>query len=219
MTTQPQRRRVAPAWPKGAQGTNETPRAPVASRARLRRFLLACAVAASAVLIDQGTKALARTHLSGHERVPLVGDALGLQLAFNPGTVMSLGADATWLLTVVATAASVALLVAASRARTVGWAVAIGLLWGGAVGNLLDRLLAPPGFGRGHVTDFLAYGNLFIGNLADVFLGVGVALGLLLPLADRQAPRPSPQHETADGRSTSAERSVAVSEKGPTHES
>lgn len=55
-------------------------------------------------------------------------------------------------------------------------------MWGGAVGNLLDRLLAPPGFGRGHVTDFLAYGNLFIGNLADVILGVGVALGLLLYL-------------------------------------
>ena len=62
-----------------------------------------------------------------------------------------------------------------------GWAVAIGLVWGGAVGNLLDRLFAPPGFGRGHVTDFLAYGNLFIGNLADVALGAGViVLGLSL---------------------------------------
>ena len=70
----------------------------------------------------------------------------------------------------------------ATRARTVGWAVAIGLGWGGAVGNLLDRLFAPPEFGRGHVTDFLAYGNLFIGNLADVILGFGVALGVLLYL-------------------------------------
>lgn len=152
------------------------------ARVRLRWFLLACAVAAGAVLIDQGSKALALAQLSEDDRIPLLGDWLGLQLAFNPGTVMSLGSDSTWLLTVIATAASIALLIAAARTRSAGWAVAIGLVWGGAVGNLLDRLFAPPGFGRGHVTDFLAYGNLFIGNLADVILGVGVALGLLLYL-------------------------------------
>ncbi|GAB2710942.1 hypothetical protein GCM10027071_28150 [Microbacterium marinum] len=149
---------------------------------RPRLFLLAVAVAAGAVLIDQGTKALALAELSEQDRVPLLGDWLGLQLAFNPGTVMSLGSGSTWLITLIAAAATIALLIAATRARTAGWAVAIGLLWGGAVGNLLDRLLAPPGFGRGHVTDFLAYGNLFIGNLADVILGVGVGLGLLLYL-------------------------------------
>ena len=164
---------------------------PTTARARLRRFLLACAVAAGAVLIDQGSKALALAQLSEHDRIPLLGDWLGLQLAFNPGTVMSLGAAATLLLTVIAAVASVALLIAATRARSAGWAVAIGLVWGGAVGNLLDRLLAPPGFGRGHVTDFLAYGNLFIGNLADVILGIGVALGLLLYLR-------GPQHTRSD---------------------
>lgn len=149
---------------------------------RPRLVLLAVAVAAGAVLIDQGTKALALAELSEQDRTPLLGDWLGLQLAFNPGTVMSLGSGSTWLITLIAAAATIALLIAATRARTAGWAVAIGLLWGGAVGNLLDRLLAPPGFGRGHVTDFLAYGNLFIGNLADVILGVGVGLGLVLYL-------------------------------------
>ncbi|MFB8147431.1 signal peptidase II [Microbacterium sp. NPDC057407] len=138
------------------------------------------------MLIDQGSKALALAQLTERERIPLLGDWLGLQLAFNPGTVMSLGSGSTWLLTVIATVASVVLLIAATRARTARWAVVIGLLWGGAVGNLLDRLFAPPGFGRGHVTDFLAYGNLFIGNIADVILGVGVALGLLLYLRGSQ---------------------------------
>src|SRR3546814_10796113 len=80
---------------------------------------------------------------------------------------MSLGSGSTWLITLIAAAASVGLLLAATRARTAGWAVVIGLIWGGAVGNLLDRLFASPGFGVGHVTDFLAYCNLFIGNLAD----------------------------------------------------
>lgn len=147
---------------------------PVSAHVRPRLFLLACAVAAGAALIDQATKAIALAELSEQDRIPLLGDWLGLQLAFNPGTVMSLGSDSTWLLTLIAAAATVALLIAATRARTAGWAIVIGLLWGGAAGNLLDRLLAPPGFGRGHVTDFLAYGNWFIGNLADVALGAGV---------------------------------------------
>lgn len=153
---------------------------PVSAHVRPRLFLLACAVAAGAALIDQATKAIALAELSEQDRIPLLGDWLGLQLAFNPGTVMSLGSDSTWLLTLIAAAATVALLIAATRARTAGWAIVIGLLWGGAAGNLLDRLLAPPGFGRGHVTDFLAYGNLFVGNLADVILGIGVALGILI---------------------------------------
>lgn len=60
---------------------------------------------------------------------------------------------------------------------------------GGAIGNLIDRLFSPPpGFGVGHVTDFLAYGNLFIGNLADVALGAGViVLGLSLWVRHRRA--------------------------------
>ncbi len=153
---------------------------PHPTRHRQRLFAITLAAALVAVLLDQGTKALALTQLIETERIPLLGDLLGLQLAFNPGTIMSLGSDFTWVLTVVATAASIALIIAATRVRTIGWAVAVGLVLGGAVGNLLDRLLAPPGFGRGHVTDFLAYGNLFIGNLADIILGIGVGLGILL---------------------------------------
>lgn len=71
---------------------------------------------------------------------------------------------------------------------------------GGAVGNLLDRLFAPPGFGRGHVTDFLAYGNLFIGNLADVILGVGIALGILIYISQPKGKRSS--HPPDEHRST-----------------
>ena len=64
---------------------------------------------------------------------------------------------------------------------------------------MLDRLFSPPGFGRGHVTDFLAYGNWFIGNLADVALGIGaVILGVGLWVSHRvtsqeavSAPTPS----------------------------
>ncbi len=149
---------------------------PAAARVRLRWFLLACAVAAGAVLIDQGSKALALAQLSEDDRIPLLGDWLGLQLAFNPRhrdvprSRRNLAAHRHRR----------GGLCRSTRRRNprphrrVGGRDRPGV--GSAVGNLLDRLFAPPPeFGRGHVTDFLAYGNLFIGNLADVILGFGVA--------------------------------------------
>jgi 23S rRNA pseudouridine1911/1915/1917 synthase len=60
----------------------------------------------------------------------------------------------------------------ARRLGSVGWAVTLGLLLGGALGNLTDRLLRSPGFGRGHVVDFIDYAGLFIGNVADVAIVV-----------------------------------------------
>ncbi|WP_460817962.1 signal peptidase II [Microbacterium petrolearium] len=128
------------------------------------------------MVIDQATKAAALATLSEETRVPLLGDLFGLQLAFNPGAILSLGSGFTGVLTLVGAGAVVWLIIAALRARTAGLAVAFGFILGGALGNLIDRLFSPPGFGVGHVTDFLAYGTLFIGNLADVALGIGVIL-------------------------------------------
>tara|TARA_R110000868_G_scaffold411704_1_gene707732 strand:- start:39459 stop:39935 length:477 start_codon:yes stop_codon:yes gene_type:complete len=133
-------------------------------------------VAAGIVVIDQATKAAALATLSEETRIPLLGDLFGLQLAFNPGAILSLGSGFTGVLTLVGAGAVVWLIIAALRARTAGLAVAFGFILGGALGNLIDRLFSPPGFGVGHVTDFLAYGTLFIGNLADVALGIGVIL-------------------------------------------
>ena len=168
---------------------------------RVRLFAMAFVVAAVVVLVDQVTKAAVIAGLSETERIPILGDLLGLQLAFNPGAILSLGSSATWLLTLLGVIATVFLVVTATHARSAGWAVGIGLILGGALGNLIDRLFSPPGFARGQVTDFLAYGNLFIGNLADIALGAGaivLALALLsrfqrtreVPPADRAANEP-----------------------------
>lgn len=162
-----------------SSSTSDT--APPTKPAQARRFATACVVAAGVVLIDQTSKAAALSGLSETERIPLLGNLLGLQLAFNPGAILGLGSGSTWLLTLLGVAAIVVLFIAALRARSVWWAAGIGFILGGALGNVIDRLFAPPGFGRGYVTDFLAYGNWFIGNLADVALGIGVlilAIGL-----------------------------------------
>lgn len=165
-------------------------------RRRSWRLVVACLVALAMTVVDQGTKALALAQLSEQERIPLIGDLLGLQLAFNPGTVMSLGSSSTWVFTLVGIVAVIALFYAAWRAPSTMWAVAIGFVWGGAIGNLIDRLFAPPGFGRGHVTDFLAYGNLFIGNIADIAIGVGVGLGILQMLRSHRS-QPRSEHPAA----------------------
>ncbi|MBN9154727.1 MAG: signal peptidase II [Microbacterium sp.] len=153
---------------------------------RARRFAFALAVAAGVILVDQVSKALAITKLVEGTRIPVFGNAFGLQLAFNPGAVLSIGSGATWLFTALGTVAVVLLGYAATRTRNMGWAAGIGLILGGAVGNLIDRVFAPPSFGKGLVTDFLAYGNVFIGNLADVALGAGVVLIAILLWHERR---------------------------------
>lgn len=156
------------------------------SPSRIRRLALALLVAAVVITIDQATKAASVANLSETERIPLLGDLLGLQLAYNAGATLSIGANVTWLITLLGTAATVVLVIAATRTRTVSWAIGIGLILGGAVGNLIDRFFSPPSFANGRVTDFLAYGELFIGNLADVFLGIGAGVLVIGMLVDRR---------------------------------
>lgn len=171
---------------------------------RLRRFATALIVAAGIVLVDQASKALAISELSQNQRVPLLGELLGLRLAFNPGAIFSFGSSATGLITLIGVAATALLLVAAARTRNTISAVGFGFIVGGAVGNLIDRLFGPPAFGRGNVTDFLAYGDLFIGNLADVALAIGAVILVAASLrgGGRHPTQPDP---TAIGHPTTKE--------------
>ncbi len=72
------------------------------------------------------------------------------------------------------------------------WAVALGLLLGGAVGNLVDRFFRAPGPGRGHVVDFIAYFDWFVGNVADI--AIVVAAGLIMVLTYRGTSIAGPVH-------------------------
>ncbi|SDR65081.1 signal peptidase II [Agrococcus carbonis] len=151
------------------------------SRATPPRALgIAVAVAGAGLILDQGTKALALAQLQPGHRVPLVGDLLGLSLVSNPGAAFSIGSGATWVFTVAAVIAVIVTLGFATRLRGARWGITLGLILGGAAGNLVDRLVNPPSFGHGHVTDFIAYGNLFVGNVADILVLAGVALLCLL---------------------------------------
>jgi signal peptidase II len=149
-----------------------------------RRRLVATLVALAAVtlVLDQATKAWALAGLDEGVRHPVLGDLLGLQLLFNPGAALGLATGTTWLLTVVAITVVVVIIRVARRLGSTGWTIALGLLLGGALGNLVDRLIRDPGVFMGHVVDFIAYGDLFVGNVADIAIVAAAGLLMLLSL-------------------------------------
>jgi len=145
---------------------------PAPRRRRGRRWPLTLAVALVAVAADQATKHWAQDALAEDRVRPLVGDVLTLQLVHNSGAAFSLGANSTWIFTVVSAVVVVAIAVVAPRITHLPTALALGLLSGGAVGNLIDRLIRPPSVGRGHVVDFINYNGWFVGNVADIWIVV-----------------------------------------------
>ena len=157
---------------------------------RKRAIMVALVVGAVALVIDRVTKAMAEAWLEPGASVPVLADLLSLRLVYNPGAAFSLGAGSTWILTVLSLVAVILTIVVAVRLRGVWWGIALGLILGGALGNLLDRLFNPPSFGQGHVTDFIAYGDLFIGNVADIVLVAGfglIGLRAVIGSRDRRA--------------------------------
>ena len=97
----------------------------------------------------------------------------------NPGAAFSIGEDHTWVFTIIQAVVAVAALVGIARVRSTPWALALGGLAGGVLGNLTDRLFRPPAFGRGHVVDMISVPHFAIFNVADSFIVcsvIGVAL-------------------------------------------
>jgi signal peptidase II len=152
------------------------------------------------LVLDQATKTAVVAHLAEGERRRLVGSILQLQLTRNAGAAFSTATGMTWVLTVVAVAVVVVVVRVASRLQSQIWAVTLGLLLGGALGNLSDRLFRAPGVARGHVVDFLELPHWPIFNVADsaiVTAGVLVVLLTLLGVGldgvdERSGPRTGP---------------------------
>ena len=123
----------------------------------------------------------------GHEPVRALGGLVYLDQARNSGAAFSLGTGFTVVLTLVAVAVVAVIIRTASRMRSVAWAVALGLVLGGALGNLADRIFRDPGVFRGRVVDWI---SLFgpngehwpIFNLADSAIVVGAILAALVSI-------------------------------------
>jgi signal peptidase II len=143
------------------------------AQARPRRLVLFVAIALAVVVADIVSKAIVVSQLARPgQQVRLLGGAIYLIQTRNSGAAFSVATGATVVLTGVALVVVVIIVRAARRLRSIGWAVALGLILGGAIGNLIDRLFRSPGFGRGHVVDWISLfsndGHIWpVFNLAD----------------------------------------------------
>lgn len=137
-------------------------------------------VAVVAVTADQLTKFWAVATLSDGSRWDLIPGLLWFQLTRNSGAAFSFATEATWVFTVIAVVVSIVVSWLIRRVNDLRWGLALGLLLGGALGNLTDRLVRAPGVTRGHVVDFIAVPHYPVFNLADSCLVVAaVLIGLL----------------------------------------
>ena len=154
--------------------------APDAAPATANRVRLLAAIAVAVLVADIITKTIAVARLEGREPVRILGGLIYLQLLRNPGAAFSMATGFTWILSVIAIAVVVVIVRVARRLRSTGWAIALGLVLGGAVGNLVDRLFRAPGPGRGHVVDFLELPHWPVFNLADSAIVTAAVLMVLL---------------------------------------
>jgi signal peptidase II len=143
-----------------------------------RAWSLAGALCGLVFAADQAAKAAIEANLVAGEKVELLGP-LGLTLAHNRGVAFGLagGAGVGLILLGVAALAVIAYIFSREAAKSGAW-VAVGLLAGGALGNLADRVRAD------QVTDYIDVGSWPAFNLADVAITCGVALLVLLYLRE-----------------------------------
>jgi signal peptidase II len=158
---------------------------PVAVGPRVR---LLSVIAVLVLAVDIATKTLAVAELEGREPAELFGGLVWLTVVRNPGAAWSM---ATWILSLIAITVVIVLIRVARRLRSTGWAVALGLVLGGAVGNLVDRVFRAPGPLRGHVVDMVSLvrpdGSFFpVFNAADSAVCCGGILLVLLALTGRE---------------------------------
>ena len=137
-------------------------------------------------LADLVTKIAVVAFLEEDDPVPIGGTSISLRLIRNPGAAFGVGVNLTAVFTAITVLVVAAVLTSSRRLGNRPWALTLGLLLGGALGNLTDRLARSPGFLSGHVVDFVEIPGWPIFNVAD--LSICVAGGMMVVLAIRNVP-------------------------------
>lgn len=147
---------------------------------RPRRVGVLVLVALAALALDVVSKVVVVATLQDHEPIELLGGLLTLRETRNSGAAFSIGTGYTIIFTVIACGVVVAILRTARNLRSLPWAICLGLLLGGAIGNLIDRLLRAPGPLKGHVVDWIELPHWPVFNLADSAIVCGGVLAVVL---------------------------------------
>jgi signal peptidase II len=149
---------------------------------RRRRIGLLLAVAVFVFAADVISKAIVVAQMPGHAPIRLLGGLLTITLTRNGGAAFSIGTSMTIVFTAIALGVIVYILRAARSLRSIGWAITLGLLLGGAAGNLLDRIFRAPGLFQGHVVDWIELPDWPVFNFADSAIVCAGVLVVLLAL-------------------------------------
>jgi signal peptidase II len=166
-------------------------------RIRLRLLL---SVAAVVLALDVVTKILAVKLLTPGQPVPIIGETVTWTLVRNSGAAFSMATGYTWVLTLVATGVVIGIIWMGRRLVSPWWALGLGMILGGALGNLMDRFFRSPGPLRGHVVDFLSIGWWPVFNVADPAVVGGAILlvtlsvfGFDFDIVGRRTAEPDPE--------------------------
>jgi lipoprotein signal peptidase len=151
-----------------------------AARPTRRRVGILLAVAVAVLAADIASKVTIVATLSNRPPLVLLGGFLTLRVSRNPGAAFSIGPSMTVLFTAIAVGVIVFVLRTSRQIRSLPWAITLGLLLGGAMGNLTDRLLRSPGPLRGWVVDWIQIPHWPVFNLADSSIVCGGVLAVLL---------------------------------------
>ena len=160
-------------------------------------LLILAGFAALAYTLDQLTKWWVTSSMMEGQVTPVLPPVLSWHYIRNSGAAFSIGENVTWLFSLVMAVVAIFILVQARKLGSVWWSIAMGMLLGGALGNLTDRLFREPSFGMGHVVDFIALPNFAIFNVADSSVVGAVILICILtlkgiPLRGRKAEQADP---------------------------
>jgi len=167
----------------------------VDSSRRTRSLIVLACVTVAIIALDQLTKhwvvsTIRPRILSGEGPIVLLGGLVKFTYAENTGAAFSMGTGFTWIFSVIAIAVAVVIIRSSRRLGSVWWAVALGGMLGGSLGNVIDRMTRLPGPGRGYVVDFIQLPHYAIFNVADsCIVGSGV---LMVILALRSVPFSGP---------------------------
>jgi signal peptidase II len=159
----------------GGRSRAGTPRRP-------RRIAVLVGVAVFVIAADVISKAVVVAKMAGHPPIRLLGGLLTITLTRNGGAAFSIGTSMTIVFTAIAVGVIVYILRVARHLRSIGWAIALGLLLGGATGNLLDRIFRAPAPFQGHVVDWIELPHWPVFNLADSSIVCAGVLVVLLAL-------------------------------------
>ncbi len=184
-------------------------------------------MAAFVIAADVISKAIVVAKMADHPNIRLLGGLLTITLTRNGGAAFSIGTSMTIVFSAIAAGVIVYIVRAARNLRSIGWAVALGLLLGGATGNLLDRIFRAPAPFQGHVVDWIELPHWPVFNLADSSICCAGVLVVLLALrgirldGTKAVPpdNPGPQAIAAESRSAESRSAESRSAESAAAES